>query len=111
MAAAGAPPAGGQVELEVGVADRAGVRVDAGRGGGARPRLVCSSTPVALITGRSRAAASDSARARADSGSPAAMASRAASTSRGWGRPMSARLRARASTDGGSHADAAYGPV
>ena len=68
---------------------------------GARPRLVCRSTPVALTTGRRRAAATASASARAASGSPAAMAARAASTSSGWGRPVSARLRARASTDGG----------
>src|SRR5439155_19176523 len=58
-------------------------------------------TPVALITGRSRFLAMASARWRADSGSPAAMAARAASTSKGWGSPTSTRPRARASTDGG----------
>src|SRR5919108_4574924 len=42
-----------------------------------------------------------SARTRAESGSPAAMASRAASTSSGWGSPTSASSRASASTAGG----------
>src|SRR5437588_2884954 len=41
------------------------------------------------------------ARSAAESGLPAAMASRAASTNNGWGRPVSTRLRASVSTDGG----------
>ena len=69
---------------------------------GARPRLVCSSTPVALTTGRSRAAGEClGPAARAESGSPAAMASRAASTSNGCGKRNARRARASASTEGG----------
>ena len=58
---------------------------------GARPRFVCSRTPVALITGVSRRPSPASARARAEPASPAAIASRAASTSRAWGSPTSAQ--------------------
>ena len=72
---------------------------------GALPRLVCSRTPVAFTTGCSsdRAAAWAWRRARSStvSGSPSAMAARAASTSRGWGSPVSANDRAKASTEGG----------
>ena len=71
--------------------------------------MVCSSTPVALTTSvsRARAVASDSSRARreASAGSPVAVASatavRAASTSRGWGSPVSASDRASRSMLGG----------
>src|SRR5581483_7166368 len=76
---------------------------------GARPRLVWRSTPVALMTGRSNAVATESARSRADATSPAAMASRATSTRSGWGRPVSARSRARASTEGGRSTTARLG--
>ena len=72
---------------------------------GARPRLVWSSTPVALITSVNRARRVSSTRSRARSaaptGSPLATAARAASTSRGWGRPLSASERARRATLGG----------
>ncbi len=73
---------------------------------GARPRLVCRSTPVALTTGRSSARSTASARRRADSGSPAAIAARAASTSSGAGSPTSPIERASASTAGGGGAAA-----
>jgi len=51
VASARAPSSGGEVELEIGVARGL---VDGDR---CRPRLVCRSTPVALTTGRRRAAA------------------------------------------------------
>ena len=50
---------------------------------GARPRLVWSRTPVAFTTRPSRARRMATARARAESGAPAAIASRAASTRSG----------------------------
>ena len=68
---------------------------------GARPRLVCSRTPVALITGRSSERWMSAARSAAEAGSPAAMAARAASTSNQCGRPLPARDRASESTLGG----------
>ena len=77
------------------------------RASGARPRFVWSSTPVALMTGCSSVRAMATASARARSGSPAAMARRAASTNSGWGRPQSASERANASTDGGRPASVA----
>ena len=40
----------GEVEFDVGVAGGRGDRRDGGGESGARPRLVCTSTPVALIT-------------------------------------------------------------
>ena len=90
-----------QVEL-----DRSG-RAPPGRGAsGARPRLVCSSTPVALITGVSSVRRNASALAGADPGSPAAIASRAMSTRIGWGSADAPSERASASTDGGRSAGA-----
>src|SRR4051794_9073849 len=68
---------------------------------GARPRLVWSSTPVALTTGVSRPRLKICARSAADSGAPAEIACRAISTQIGCGSPVLANVRASASTDGG----------
>src|SRR5258706_3425459 len=72
---------------------------------GARPRLVCSSTPVALITGPSSERANASARSiaavRSYALGPPAIALRANSTQTACGNPLTAIALASASTLGG----------
>ena len=91
--------------------DRSNSRLEyaasAANASGARPRLVCSRTPVAFTTGwrsaRLAAWAWRRARSSTPSGLPSAMAFLAASTNSGWGRPVSASDRARGVHRWGSH--------